>query len=307
MRFTYPTTSTQIIQLRGAISALIVTVVASMQAHAASVSEADVRQCATDLFQRAAGGGCGNFFSLDAVRKVDARESSSDANVIADIDFRVKQRVEGNSPAATQCTGNVWKVEVKNPYPPNTGQWFMYQSQADMAGGYLEPNRGLRVRKNFKFEKWESGWRCAEQSMSPLLLVWNNIQPSPALSNGNSTPAGQGANGSAIANGNSTPAGRGSGGSAIATFNCVRSDNPSVTTTLVVDFTSSTVKSLNGFGGIGTGVGAQITDATISWRNQVIKNYGGGGILNFAGSIDRATRDFTFKANDNSTFIFKCR
>jgi len=55
----------------------------------------------------------------------------------------------------------------------------MYQSQADMSGGYLEPGRGLRVRKNFKFEKWESGWRCAEQSMRPLMLVWDNVNVTP--------------------------------------------------------------------------------------------------------------------------------
>ena len=95
-------------------------------------------------------------------------------------------------------------------------------------------------------------------------------------------------------------------GPAIATFDCVRSDNPRVTTTLVVDFASSSVKSLNGFGGIGAGVGAQITDATISWQNQVIKNYGGGGVLDFAGSIDRATSNFTFKGSDDSTYIFEC-
>lgn len=96
-------------------------------------------------------------------------------------------------------------------------------------------------------------------------------------------------------------------GSAISNFECVRADNPSVTTTLVVDFTTSTVMSLNGFGGLRAATSAQITDATISWRNQVVKNYGGGGVLDFAGSIDRATRDFTFTGSDNSTFIFKCR
>jgi hypothetical protein len=422
------------------ICAIIVAVVASVQAHATSVSEADVRQCAMELFQRAAGGACGNFFSLEAVRKVDARESGSDANIIADIDFRVKRRVGGSSPAATQCTGNAWKVEIKNPYQPNTGQWFMYQSQADMAGGYLEPNRGLRVRKNFHFEKWESGWRCAEQSMSPLMLVWDNIQSSPALTNENSY--GDGAGDQSVGSANSAEkltritlnreihapsekegwqivlktieiykdvmrfdftitdvsipvlkalrlempenykslmyltdnlgnkysiisvdgipmapkyklltrglfgkgkplqysyifdapqkgantfslydsqlvvkdiaikpqpdAGQGARGLATATFDCVRSDNPRVTTTLVVDFTSSSVKSLNGFGGLGTGVSAEITDATISWRNRVIRNYGGGGFLTFAGSIDRATRTFTFTASDNSTYTFKC-
>ena len=113
---------------------------------------------------------------------------------------------------------------------------------------------------------------------------------------------------SAPTNGNSSLTGAGDQavGSAISRFNCVRSDKPSVTTSLVVDFTSSTVKSLNNFGGIGAGVSAQVTDATISWRNQVTKNYGGGGVLDFAGSIDRATRDFTFEGGGN-TYIFKCR
>lgn len=146
---------------------------------AAAVGEEDVRQCARELFQRVAGGQCGNVFSLETVRKVDSREAASEANVIADIEFRVKQQVGGTSQATTECTGNAWRVEVKNPYPPNTGQWFMYQSQADMSGGYLEPGRGLRVRKNFKFEKWESGWRCAEQSMRPLMLVWDNVNVTP--------------------------------------------------------------------------------------------------------------------------------
>jgi hypothetical protein len=93
----------------------------------------------------------------------------------------------------------------------------------------------------------------------------------------------------------------------VSRFDCVRSDDPSVTTTLVVDFTNNTVKSLNGFGGIGTGVSVRVTDSTISWRNQVIKNYGGGGIQNFAGSIDRATRDFTFTTATNSILKFTCR
>lgn len=146
---------------------------------AAPVGEAEVRQCVQDIFQRAAGGQCSKGFSLESVRKVDARETSSEAFVIADIDFRVKQQVGGTSQGARQCTGAGWRVEVKNPYPPNSGQWFMYQSQADMDGGYLEPGRGLRIRKKFKFEHWESGWRCAEAQMDPVDQMWFVNTPAP--------------------------------------------------------------------------------------------------------------------------------
>ena len=48
----------------------------------------------------------------------------------------------------------------------------MFQSQADMSGGYLEPGMGVRVRKNFKFERWESGWRCVAAEMSPVDQAW---------------------------------------------------------------------------------------------------------------------------------------
>lgn len=264
---------------------------------AAQVGETEVRQCVQGILERVGAGACSNYFSLESVKKADARETSIEAFVIADIDFRVKQRMGGTSQAARECTGNGWSVEVKNPYPPNTGQWFMYQSQADMDGGYLEPGRGLRVRKKFKFERWESGWRCAEAQMSPIDQAWflNTAPPAQQPQAGRQDQQPQ------------QGAGQGARSPAIATFDCVRSDNPRITTTLVVDFTSSSVKSLNNFGGIGAGIRAQITDATISWRNRVIKNYGGGGVLDFAGSIDRATRNFTFKGADNSTHIFECR
>lgn len=139
---------------------------------AAPVGEVEVRKCVQDIFQRAGAGACSNYFSLESVKKVDARETSNEAFVIADIDFRVKQRTDGTSQGTRECTGAGWRGETKNPYPPNTGQWFMYQSQADMAGGYLEPGRGLRIRKKFKFEHWESGWRCAEAQMNPVDQMW---------------------------------------------------------------------------------------------------------------------------------------
>lgn len=141
-------------------------------ASAATVGEAEVQQCVQDILQRVGAGACSNYFSLESVKKVDARETSNEAFVIADIVFRVKQRLGGTSQGAAQCTGTGWRGETKNPYPPNTGAWFMYQSQADMDGGYLEPGRGLKVRKNFKFERWESGWRCAEKQMSPIDQMW---------------------------------------------------------------------------------------------------------------------------------------
>ena len=160
--------------------ALISAASVSTSIHAAPVGEAEVRQCAQEIFQRAAGGQCARGFSLESVKKVDARQTSSEAFVIADIDFRVKQQVGGTSQGTRQCTGTGWRGEVKNPYPSNTGQWFMFQSQADMDGGYLEPGRGLRIRKKFKFEHWESGWRCAEAEMGPIDQTWFINAPAPS-------------------------------------------------------------------------------------------------------------------------------
>jgi len=282
-----------------AAAATIVTVGACAQSHAASVGEAEVRQCAEGLFRLAANGQCGNYFSLVAVHKVDARETSGEANVIADIDFQVKQRLGGSSSGASQCTGNSWKIEVKNPHPPNTAQWLMFQSQGDLNGGYLEPGRGLRVRKNFKFEKWDSGWRCAESSMSPLMLVWDDIKVGPVASvKKDSSP-----------NANSSTAGKDQVASKdLLTFDCTRSDKPQVTTKLVVDLANRTVKSLNGFGGIGgAGVAAEISDAKISWRTSQKQNYGLRQTMTFAGNIDRASREFRFTGADNHTYLFNCR
>lgn len=151
---------------------LIVMACFAVSANAAPVGEAEVKQCVQDILQRSGGGACSNYFSLESVKKVDARETSNKAFVIADVTFRVKQRVGGASQAANVCTGSEWSVKTKNPYPPNTGAWFMYQSQADMEGGYLEPGWQLKVRKTFKFEHWESGWRCAATQMIPLDLIW---------------------------------------------------------------------------------------------------------------------------------------
>lgn len=95
--------------------------------------------------------------------------------------------------------------------------------------------------------------------------------------------------------------------SGIFKLECIRADNASATATLVVDFQNGTVMSPNGFGGLRVPASAQINDTTVSWRNQVVRNYGEGGIMNFAGSIDRVTHDFTFTTADNNILIFKCR
>jgi hypothetical protein len=292
------------ILLRAAIWATITIVLVPVQARAASVGEAEVRRCVEDLFRLAANGQCSSYFSLKAVRKVDARETGAEANVIADIDFLVIKELGGSSSGASQCTGNSWKIKVENPYPPNSAQWLLYQSQGDMSGGYLKPGRGLRVRKNFKFEKWESGWRCAEQSMSPLLLVWDDITIASDSSRKGSSQTG-GGDPAAAAGKRDQQAQTNSKDT--VTYTCERADKPDVKAILVVDLSNRTVRSPNAFGGLGAGVSAEITDAKIVWKNSQKKNYGMGGTLNFSGSIDRATRDFSFKGADNRTYLFKCR
>lgn len=160
---------------------------------AAPVGEAEVKQCVQDILQRVGAGACSKYLSLESVKKIDARETSTEAFVIADIVFRVTTQIGGTSQVATQCTGTGWRGEVKNPHPSNTGAWFMFQSQADMDGGYLEPGRGLMVEKSFKFERWESGWRCAESQMSPISKMWFvNAFASPSASEPQTGRHGQG-------------------------------------------------------------------------------------------------------------------
>lgn len=161
-------TESQFVQAMRSLALLSIALSPASPVVAAPVDEPEVRQCVQSILQGAAGGSCNSYLSLESVKKIDARSTPTEAFVIAEIIFRVKQRLDGGSRGASECTGSTWRGEVKNPYPPNTAQWLMYQSQADMAGGYLEPGRGLLVRKTFKFERWESGWRCAAREMSPL-------------------------------------------------------------------------------------------------------------------------------------------
>jgi hypothetical protein len=179
----------------GSLSVLAMSICAV--ASAAPIGETEVTQCVNDILQRARAS-CLNYVSLRSVTKIDGREDSKEAFIIADVEFQVKQRIAAKSPAAAQCTGTGWLVDPpKNPYPSNSGQWFMFQSQADMAGGYLEVGQGLRIRKNFRFELWDSGWRCAEKSMAPVDTGWlikleSPRSPGPPNCTGNTFPCGNG-------------------------------------------------------------------------------------------------------------------
>ena len=175
--------------------AFIVMACACTLASAAPVGQAEVKHCAQDIFQRALAGACSNYFSLESVKKIDARETSTDVYVIAEISLRAKQRMAAQSQAATECTGTAWNVQIKNPYPPNTSAWLMYQSQANMDGGYIETGQGLVIRKKFKFEHWDSGWRCAEAQMSPIDRGWfvnTPVSEAPSIGSSPSTSPGPG-------------------------------------------------------------------------------------------------------------------
>jgi hypothetical protein len=163
-------------------------------ANAGPIGEAEVTQCVNDILQRARAS-CLNYVSLRSVTKVDGREVSKEAFVIADVELQLKQRIGAKSEAAGQCTGTGWLVDPpKNPYPPNSGAWFMFQSQADLDGGYLEAGQGLRIRKKFTFELWDSGWRCADTSMSPVDKGWlAKLEPPRGSDSGDGAAVGSNA------------------------------------------------------------------------------------------------------------------
>jgi hypothetical protein len=181
----------------GPMSVLTLAWSACTIAYAASIGDAEVKQCVRDILQQERST-CLNIVSLGSVTKIDGREVSKEAFIIADVELQVLQRIAAKSSAAAQCTGTGWLVDPpKNPYPSNSGQWFMFQSQADMAGGYLEAGQGLRIRKNFRFELWDSGWRCAEKSMAPVDTGWlikleSPRSPGPPNCTGNTFPCGNG-------------------------------------------------------------------------------------------------------------------
>jgi len=188
----------------GSLSVLAMSICAV--ASAAPIGETEVTQCVNDILQRARAS-CLNYVSLRSVTKIDGREDSKEAFIIADVEFQVKQRIAAKSPAAAQCTGTGWLVDPpKNPYPPNSGAWFMFQSQADLDGGYLEAGQELRIRKKFTFELWDSGWRCADTSMSPVDKGWlGTLEPPRGSESGAGAAVGSNARAKSSGGGTTAP------------------------------------------------------------------------------------------------------
>ena len=125
---------------------------------------AAVRQCLALFYPNT----CGGPVAMTNVRQVDRRITATDATVIAEIDFSVQQGFAGCSPNALNCTGTCWDMDSAKvrseqmntglPIPmPDAGQ-----DHAFIVG------QGLRIRKNFEFQKYESGWRCVTKSLQPV-------------------------------------------------------------------------------------------------------------------------------------------
>jgi invasion protein IalB len=125
---------------------------------------AAVRQCLASFYPNT----CGGAVTMTNIRQVDRRVTASDATVIAEIDFSVQQGFAGCSPNALNCTGTCWDMDPAKvrseqmntglPLPmPDAGQ-----DHAFFIG------QGLRIRKNFEFQKYESGWRCVTKALQPV-------------------------------------------------------------------------------------------------------------------------------------------
>lgn len=115
-------------------------------------SDDQIRQCIVDI-QRL--NDCNNTV-LRSVTTIDSRVTPTGVEVIAQVDVAVTRPFDGCSPAAKSCTGTCWNMENVRWTNGLFGDRFFVLGQ------------GLRVNKRLQFEKWQSGWRCITQNMTPV-------------------------------------------------------------------------------------------------------------------------------------------
>jgi hypothetical protein len=147
-----------------------------------------VQQCVTDIWQKL--GYCPQYFTLDSIRTLDSRKSADEAHVIAELSVRVHLQMGQDSMAATNCTGTAWALPPKRQR--TTIEMLMQVRDP------LDVGQQLIIRKEFTFQKWQSGWRCADTTLSPVqsasALAWTSVSPAqaPAPTGASKLAVGQG-------------------------------------------------------------------------------------------------------------------
>jgi hypothetical protein len=126
---------------------------------------AAVKQCMASFYPNT----CGGPVTVTDMRQVDRRITPTDATVIAEIDFRVENGFAGCSPNAVNCTGTCWDMDPTKvrSQQANTGMLLVPMPNANQENFFLV-GQGLRIRKSFEFQKYESGWRCSTKALQPV-------------------------------------------------------------------------------------------------------------------------------------------
>ena len=124
-------------------------VVALLTGCSADLADEHVRHCAADLLSQVAQKRrCDEFLKLGEVRRLDtASRGKGVMESTAELELEVTQRLHGQSRIAKQCTGTDFKGRE----------------------ALLLAGDRLRLKKVFRFERYESGWRCTTAEMAPIL------------------------------------------------------------------------------------------------------------------------------------------
>lgn len=111
---------------------------------------------------------CGGWLQVDDIRKVDRRISPNEAVVISEIDFTVLRSFSGNSQISYYCTGTEWDMDPKKVESIGSGLPMIGLIPGSEKENRFLVGQKLRVRKNFSYQKYESGWRCTDRAMAPV-------------------------------------------------------------------------------------------------------------------------------------------
>ncbi len=103
---------------------------------------------------------CGDFVRIHHVFEIDSEVAQREAQVTAEVTMVVLSPFSSCSPVAAICTGGCWdtksgRVQAASGPSQRSRESFNVTSQ-------------LTIQRVFAFEKADDGWRCKEDSLSPV-------------------------------------------------------------------------------------------------------------------------------------------
>jgi hypothetical protein len=104
----------------------------------------EIKACAANILRSA--GICTPYVTLESATAVDSRGNASEMHIIGEVAFRTLVNLNPVGEAAQVCTGASWQVSD------------------------IKQGQRILIKKEFVFQKWQSGWRCATTSMMPIVV-----------------------------------------------------------------------------------------------------------------------------------------